>query len=165
MASAHEIATLLSLTERRVQQLAAAGIIPKSAHGQYEIHAVVKGYIGFLKYGGATDDGDGEAIDFRRERARKMRADANRAELDYAVARNQVATVEEFEIAMTTAYSKVRGALRMIPPRCASKIGALKDEAKIAGIILAEVDKALEALADAELVTEDDLKLSPEGTV
>lgn len=105
---------------------------------------------------------DPEVMDSKEIQRRTALVELAQKELEFARARESVATVAEFEAAMVAAYSKVRGALRLIPPRCASKIGALRDESKIADIIRAEVDKALEALADADLVTMDELQIDDE---
>lgn len=40
------IARFLNLTERRVQQLARDGIIPKPEKGKYDLVGCVQGYIG-----------------------------------------------------------------------------------------------------------------------
>jgi hypothetical protein len=42
------IARFLNLTERRVQQLARDGIIPKPEKGKYDLVGCVQGYIGYL---------------------------------------------------------------------------------------------------------------------
>ena len=54
------ISKLLKLTERRVQQLAKDGIIPKAERGKYDLVGSVHGYVDFLKavgvsYGGTTE--------------------------------------------------------------------------------------------------------------
>ena len=43
------IAKLLMLTERRVQQLTADGVIPKPERGRYELIPAVQGYIKYLR--------------------------------------------------------------------------------------------------------------------
>ena len=43
------ISKLLKLTERRVQQLAKDGIIPKAERGKYDLVSSVHGYVDFLK--------------------------------------------------------------------------------------------------------------------
>lgn len=101
---------------------------------------------------------DPEVLDNKEIMRRTALVELAQKELEFARDRETVATIEEFEAAMVAAYSKIRGSLRLIPPRCASKIGALKDEAEIAAIIRAEVDKVLEALSDADLVSAEELQ-------
>lgn len=47
--SAPELAALFNLTDRRIRQLAAAGVIPKAGHGKYLLAEAVKGYVQFLQ--------------------------------------------------------------------------------------------------------------------
>ena len=68
------IAKLFNLTERRVQQLASDGVIPKADRGKYDLVACVRGYIGFLQ-----DRAFGKEVihaDAHQERARLLRAQA-----------------------------------------------------------------------------------------
>src|SRR5690554_4944951 len=46
---AEVVSRLLNLTERRLQQLAREGIIPKAAHGKYPLVQCVQGYIRYLQ--------------------------------------------------------------------------------------------------------------------
>lgn len=43
------IADLLMVSERRVQQLAKEGVIPKAERGRYELVPTVQGYIRYLQ--------------------------------------------------------------------------------------------------------------------
>ena len=43
------IASILNLTERRVQQLAHEGIIPKAERGKYDLIGCVRAYIKYLQ--------------------------------------------------------------------------------------------------------------------
>lgn len=43
------IAKLFNLTERRVQQLAKEGVIPKPEKGKYDLIGCVRGYIAYLQ--------------------------------------------------------------------------------------------------------------------
>ena len=52
------IARLLNITERRVQQLAKEGVIPRSGRGRYPLAGAIRGYVTFLQ-----DTGDGEVSD------------------------------------------------------------------------------------------------------
>ena len=47
--SADVLAKLLDISERRVRQLSAEGIIPKGARGRYEMVGAVRGYIRYLR--------------------------------------------------------------------------------------------------------------------
>lgn len=49
MVSLPQIARLLTITDRRVQQLAKEGYIPKPSRGMYSLVGAVQGYIRFLR--------------------------------------------------------------------------------------------------------------------
>jgi phage terminase Nu1 subunit (DNA packaging protein) len=48
-AGAAEMAEMLQLSPRRLQQLATEGIIPKISRGRYELAPVVQAYINYLR--------------------------------------------------------------------------------------------------------------------
>lgn len=50
------IARLLNITERRLQQLAREGIVPKAARGQYPLAGCIRGYITYLQNSGGSAD-------------------------------------------------------------------------------------------------------------
>lgn len=50
------IARLLNITERRLQQLAKQGVVPKSARGRYPLAGTIRAYIKFLQESGGSDE-------------------------------------------------------------------------------------------------------------
>ena len=85
------ICKLLDLSERRIQQLAREGVIPKSERGRYELVPAVQGYIHYLRdrslYVGVV------SIDIARQR--KTAAEAEMAEIELAKARAEVVSIED----------------------------------------------------------------------
>ncbi len=76
------LAKLFNLTERRCQQLAADGIIPKSERGKYHLVESVIGYVKFLQ---ERAYGKSETLrDSHSERTRLIMHKANLAELEHA---------------------------------------------------------------------------------
>ena len=72
--SASQIGELLEVSSRRLQQLAAEGVIPKPAkRGRYDLAATVRGYVGFLR-NRVTNTPGGELRD-QQIRETKERAD------------------------------------------------------------------------------------------
>lgn len=65
------IARLLNITERRLQQLAREGIIPKSERGVYPLAASVRGYVTYLQNVGVNAEGvaDPEKLEPFKRRA------------------------------------------------------------------------------------------------
>ena len=73
------IAKLLKLTERRVQQLAKDGIIPKSERGKYDLVSSVHGYVDFLK---AKAGGEFTAEEVIKNKNKLIKAKAELAEIE-----------------------------------------------------------------------------------
>lgn len=65
------IARLLNITERRLQQLAREGIVPKASHGQYPLAGCIRGYVMYLQNAGVNAEGtvDPEKLDPFKRRA------------------------------------------------------------------------------------------------
>ena len=72
------LARLLNLSERRVYQLAEAGVIPKGGRGSYPLVPAVQGYVKYLQ--DKVTGGGGSAAGLAAERARLARAQANKVE-------------------------------------------------------------------------------------
>lgn len=96
-------------------------------------------------------------------RRRKLAAETEIAELELAKAKGEVAPISEFEAATTALCASIRPAMRSIPPLCASKIGAVREERQIAVIILSEIDRTLSSLANADLMTGAALQGAEDG--
>lgn len=81
---AKQLAYLFNVTERRVQQLAAEGIIKKEARGRYNLTESIRGYVAFLQEVAAGTQGESES-DYGDARTQKMRADADKSIMEAAV--------------------------------------------------------------------------------
>lgn len=89
---------------------------------------------------------------------RELAAKTELAELTLAREKRLVAPIEEIESAVARAFAEVRANMRNIPARVATQIVGETDETRMKSVILAEVDQALEALADQELIQEEELE-------
>lgn len=96
-------------------------------------------------------------------RRRKLAAETGKAELEFAMAKGEVAPIRQFEVAMTKAFAEVRASLRIIPVRVTRMIVGETDEQVIKRKITEEIDKALDALAEADLLTDEDLEGDEDG--
>ncbi len=89
---------------------------------------------------------------------RRLRAETELAELELAKARELVAPVEQFERAMAKAFGEVRAGLRnVVPGRAARRLIGEGDETRIKAVLREEIDHALLALADIDLLDAPDL--------
>jgi phage terminase Nu1 subunit (DNA packaging protein) len=142
------IAKLLKLTERRVQQLAKSGVIPKGARGRYDLVASVQGYIVYLQERAAGPASIAGAIDYHVEKARKTRAEADIAEMEVAKRRGSSIDADEVKRAWQLILAEVRAnLLGNTPQRIASRIHGLSDDAQIRRVIRDEIALAMTVAA------------------
>ncbi|GFM34041.1 terminase small subunit [Desulfovibrio subterraneus] len=73
-------------------------------------------------------------------------------EIEAAKLSGEVAPIEEMERALTAAFVEVRQALLSIPERTALRLMAADDETEIKVILEEEIDLALNALSEADLL-------------
>lgn len=122
--SVGQVAAVLDLEVRRVQQLAREGIIPKPARGRYQLGGCVQGYIRYLRARAHPDD----LLTYDAARTKKMTADAELAELTLARERGRLVEVERFESALSQAFGRVRSRLLALPSRAAPDLVGLAAE-------------------------------------
>lgn len=95
---------------------------------------------------------------------RKLEAETEMAELELAKAKDLVAPIEQIERALAKAFGEVRANLRnALPGRCARRLIGVTKQSAIKAVLLDEIDQALEALADDDLINESDLEIEVEG--
>ena len=156
------IAKLLMISERRVQQLAQEGAIPKAERGRYELAPTVQGYIRYLQERSVHSDA---TIDYAVEKARLTKAQADLAELTLARERRDVVSVALLEKNLSGLFAEVATNLRNIPGRIVSALVGQTDERAIRRLVLAEIDQVLQALSERDVMIEpvDEQDLSEGG--
>ena len=159
----HKVAVIskfLNLTERRVQQLARDGIIPKAEKGKYDLVRSVQRYVQYLqdRAYGSTD----APRDTHHERARLIKAQADKTELEVAALRNQLIPIDRIEHDWMQQVSSCRMRLLAIPTKCAFQIAALKEPAEIERFLKAAIYEALTELAHDDALPEPEEE-SPAG--
>jgi phage terminase Nu1 subunit (DNA packaging protein) len=87
---------------------------------------------------------------------RKLSAETNRAELDLAEARQQVAPIEEFERARALENATIRANVMNVSSRVVPQLIGETDESRFKELLRAELIQALETAAEAEIDLEDD---------
>lgn len=91
-------------------------------------------------------------------RRRKLAAETAQAELNLAIAKGAVAPLEQIERAVGRAFAEVKASLRNVPSRASRLLIGETDEARFKRVLLAEIDQALEALADGVLIDEVEIE-------
>lgn len=148
------IAALFGVTTRRVQQLAAEGIITPIKQGnanRYDLLTTIQKYIKYLS--DKAYDREAKQRDSDTE-GRKLSAEADlkRTKADIAVLQlneleGKMHRSEDVEAVMTDLVYTIRSMLMALPGRLAVDVVATKTAAEASEVIRAEVYKVLEELA------------------
>jgi phage terminase Nu1 subunit (DNA packaging protein) len=126
------VAKLFNLSERRVQQLASQGVIPKPEKGQYNLLAAMRGYVLFLQQRGERQPlARSESAALERMRLRLMTAQVDRLEHD-----NQVLHAEWIEASVVREAFQEVGAtftacVDALPGRLAFELTNIADSAVV----------------------------------
>jgi len=149
-----DLAALFGVTPRHVRGLAQDGKFAKIGRNTYNLGDALRGFLESKK------TSDSAAKRLIEERARKLSADADLAELNLAKARAEVAPIAEFERVQGQLYSLVQANMLNVPSRVSMQIVGSTDEAHIKAVLRDEIISALKQAADAELECDDDPEIS-----
>ena len=145
---ATELATVLGITARRVQQLAQDGTFHAVSRGKYSLSGCVRKYIALQ----AKPKTDADTANAER---RKVVSEADLKEAKAKMAKLQAEELEgnmhrsEDVQAMTEdLIYAIRGAVNALPGRLAVDVAACKTAAEAAEVIKKECHKVLRELAD-----------------
>ncbi len=117
--SVAELADILMLSERRIHQLAKEGVIQRVIRGRYLLGRSVQGYVLYLREK-VEGTGTGSSLDVARERARLLKAQADRAEAENRQREDELVKVAEVKRVMAQDYAMVRSRILAIPNRLAA---------------------------------------------
>lgn len=139
------LAQLFGVTQRRVQQLAADGVIEKGERGEYPMLACVKGYVSFLQEAANRVGGDNEEI--LKSRARYERARADQIEMDVAVRKAELLFAADVEDEMTAMVANFRARVLATPSAVAAQGAGMRSRAKPEALIRDKIYEALDELS------------------
>ena len=144
------LARVLVLTERRVQQLAAEGILPKPARGQYDFIECVRAYI--LHQRKIIEERQPDTVGvLEGERARLTAAKAGLAELDESERRQQLIPAAQIEDFLSALFSRVRQGILSLPSRAAPRAHDAKTIPETERIILECCEEALTEVSETRV--------------
>mgnify|MGYP001478333768 FL=1 len=148
------IAKLLKLSERRIQQLAKEGVIPKAERGKYDLIGSVQGYIDYLK---AKVGGEFTAEEVLKNKNKLLKAKAELAEIDKMKASGELISKEEVKRTWLELVQKVKQKLLSIPNKVAPVVVTVKSINEIKLILQEKIYEALyEITSDDKGVGKDD---------
>lgn len=146
---ASTLAKLFHLTERRVQQLAKEGVIPKAERGKYDLVGAVRGYVKYLQ---ERAEGRGVAPqDLHTERARLVKAQADKTEIEVAEMGRALIPAERVIAAWQQLVAEFRAKCLALPSRLAPQLAGNHAIQDIKESIAGGVREALEELSRFEL--------------
>ncbi len=156
------LARLFNLTERRLQQMAREGIIPKPEKGKYDLIGCTRAYIKYLQE--RATGRDIEPQDAYLERARLLKAQADKTELEVKSLNGQVIPSEQVELLWSGLVASFRLRMLAMPVRCALRVMNLKTYPEIETCLREHVHEALNELSryDPEQHSPIDLEESGE---
>lgn len=143
-------ARLFGVTERRVQQLAKEGHIPKAGRGEYPLLGTVKGYVAFLQ---ESLRGGGESKDTRtalqEEKVKLTRAQREKIDIEIDKVTGELIPQDEYYLELSTTLKTVSATL-------SSLSDVLERELQLSPETLERIDDITDALRDdiADQITE-----------
>ena len=137
--AAEALANLLLLTPRRVRQLTAEGVIPKTERGRYDLEPAVQGYIRYLKRGGDASQGD----QYNVARARLTTSKADIEELKRQKMEGELVPVYQVVPVWTFAMAALRSRLLSIPSKIAHRIRQCANEVEAQALVKREIEGAM----------------------
>lgn len=137
-----QLAALLGLTTRRVNQLAEEGIAVREKHGEFNGPASVQAYIDSLT--NRSKDQEGK-IDKEREEARLKKEQADTQEFKNAKLRKELLPIEEVTRAWSEQITSIRSGLLAVTSRVRQRVSLSTEDA---AILDEEIRDAMTKLAD-----------------
>lgn len=141
-----ELAALVGVSARRIRQLAEAGTLERAERGRYQLGPALRAML---------EQASGSGSELQRERIRKLRADADLAELELAKQRGEVAPLAETEEVWRRFCGLLQANMMQIPRRAVLQLLGCTDESEFKAKLTEEIRLALAAAAEAGPELED----------
>lgn len=147
---ASTIAKLFNLTERRVQQLAKEGVIPKGERGKYDLVGAVRGYVKYLQERalGRSDAAYNDEADIKLERKRLIKAQADKTESENQKLRGELVPFELVEDVLNEVAVLYGTSVDALPGRLANELAGINDPAEVKSRLFDECRRIRIATAD-----------------
>jgi len=148
--TAEELGALAGVSARHIRRLG----LPKAGRNCYLLTDAIPALIEALTGGDA-------GAELTMERVRLTKAQANRAELEFAKARGEVALIDDFRRAQEKVMGAIRANIMQVPARAVLQLLGEGDETTFKAKLRAELTAALVRSAQVDIdLDEDDDALS-----
>ncbi|MCF6777382.1 hypothetical protein L3V83_12495 [Thiotrichales bacterium 19X7-9] len=145
-----QLAKILMLTQRRVQQLSKSGVLEKQSGGQYPLLANIHRYIKYISTSTSSDlQGDIDLnTEIKRQKARLLRAQADKEEVSALLAQKKVLVSDDVLNVLVGVFSEIKTKLLAVPERCEPYFNAKHDSFQLKQIIDTEIRDAVRTITD-----------------
>lgn len=143
---ATQLAQVLGVSRQRVHQLSQAKILTRVGRGRYRLLESISAYVGFLRSEPRGTDGAGGPIDYREQRARLVKLQADHAQIDLDERRGTVIAIADAVAPFGEQCSTIRARFLAMPSRATPRLVA-QEHAAIFAILHEEVRSILEELS------------------
>jgi phage terminase Nu1 subunit (DNA packaging protein) len=142
----NQLAELLGLSARRIQQLAEEGVIIKAGRGRYKAAESIQNYIRFLQEKERSAN-EGEA-DYFKERALHEKAKREMAEIELAVIKGEIHRSEDVKVVMNDMIAAFRSKVLALPTKLAPQLAGKTEIPIVKELLNREIREALTELAE-----------------
>ena len=150
-ATAQQLADLLEITPRRVQQLAKEGVFPKLDRGRYPLVECVRAFVKYWK-----DRADGRFADNELDAARLQREhlDIRKRAVEVAKAEGSVVAAEDHDEVIWKLLASIRSVVLALPGSWGSRVVGI--ETPVEGLLLMTklADEIVEGVASCAEIFE-----------
>lgn len=147
--SATVLGELLSVTDRRVRQLAEEGIFKRVSKGRYLLPDSIKTYINMLKMeNDIAASGGSNNLDLETEKAIHERIKRQQSEIKLALMRGEVHKSEDVEEVMTDMLASFRSKMMSLPSKLAPLLLNKSEATTVREVLTREILEVLMELKD-----------------
>jgi phage terminase Nu1 subunit (DNA packaging protein) len=152
-----DLSALVVVSERTIQRLAKEGVIPLAKNkrgqpmrGKFVLGEAVPRFIENLRDRFVETDPTKAA--FNHDRARKMKIEADSAQMDLEEKRGVLVRVSDVEFEIHQTIRNVRDGVRAVPSRIMHSLVGLKDPREANKIVAEAIDATSHRVADGEII-------------
>jgi phage terminase Nu1 subunit (DNA packaging protein) len=162
--SAHELGGWLALSVRRVNDMAARGILKKLGRGKFPLRESIRAYAEHVREiaaGRVAAMGGEEGLDLVHERARLAREQANKAQRENAIADRRVCLTDVAAEVFGRECATIRTALLAIPRERAPALHRAKTPAELEALLAETIHEVLGQLSAGEQIVGQAIEIGP----